>query len=93
MTLDDILLDIHALEQDLQSYERKYGVLSETFYESYASGEEDVLRILRQRRRARGRLVGAGLGSLGGSLRDLAAAQAAIPGCHPGCAPADARAL
>jgi hypothetical protein len=40
MTLDDILLDIHALEQDLQSYERKYGVLSETFYESYASGEE-----------------------------------------------------
>lgn len=40
MTLDDVLLDIHALEQDLQSYERKYGVLSETFYESYASGEE-----------------------------------------------------
>lgn len=40
MTLDDILLDIHALEQDLQSYERKYGVLSETFYESYTNGEE-----------------------------------------------------
>ena len=40
MTLDDILQDIHALEQDLQSYERKYGVLSETFYESYMNGEE-----------------------------------------------------
>ena len=40
MTLEDILLDIHALDQDLQAYERKYGVLSETFYESYTSGEE-----------------------------------------------------
>jgi hypothetical protein len=32
MTLADVLQDIHALEQDLQSYERKYGVLSETFH-------------------------------------------------------------
>ncbi len=40
MTLDDILQDIHALEEDLLTYERKYGVLSETFYESYISGEE-----------------------------------------------------
>ena len=40
MTLDDILQDIHALEQDLQTYERKYGVLSETFYQSYLRGEE-----------------------------------------------------
>jgi len=40
MTLEDILYDIHALEQDLQTYERKYGVLSETFYESYLNGEE-----------------------------------------------------
>ena len=40
MTLDDILQDIHVLEQDLQTYERKYGVLSETFYESYKKGEE-----------------------------------------------------
>ena len=40
MTLDDILHDIHVLEQDLQTYERKYGVLSETFYESYMKGEE-----------------------------------------------------
>jgi hypothetical protein len=40
MTLDEILQDIHAMEQDLQSFERKYGVLSETFYESYMNGEE-----------------------------------------------------
>jgi hypothetical protein len=40
MTLDDILQDIHVLEQDLQTYERKYGVLSVTFYESYMKGEE-----------------------------------------------------
>jgi len=40
MTLDEILQDIHALEEDLLTYERKYGVLSETFYESYISGEE-----------------------------------------------------
>lgn len=25
MTLDDIVQDIHVLEQDLQTYERKYG--------------------------------------------------------------------
>lgn len=40
MTLDEILQDIHALEEDLSTYERKYGVLSETFYESYVNGEE-----------------------------------------------------
>ena len=40
MTLDEILQDIHALEEDLRAYERKYGVLSETFYESYLNGEE-----------------------------------------------------
>lgn len=40
MTLDEILQDIKALEDDLNSYERKYGVLSETFYESYLNGEE-----------------------------------------------------
>ena len=40
MTLDEIILDIHSLEEDLLTYERKYGVLSETFYESYRSGEE-----------------------------------------------------
>jgi hypothetical protein len=40
MTLEDILLDIYALEDEMRAYERKYGVLSETFYESYVSGEE-----------------------------------------------------
>jgi hypothetical protein len=40
MTLDEIIRDIQALEDDLNSYERKYGVLSETFYESYLNGEE-----------------------------------------------------
>lgn len=40
MTLNDILEDIHALEQDLLTFERKYGVLSETFYKSYRNGEE-----------------------------------------------------
>lgn len=40
MTLQDILVDIHTLNDDLEGYEQKYGVLSETFYESYLNGEE-----------------------------------------------------
>ena len=40
MSLDDILHDIHVLEEDLTAYERKYGVLSETFYDAYLRGEE-----------------------------------------------------
>ncbi|MBN1956154.1 MAG: hypothetical protein JW900_14045 [Anaerolineae bacterium] len=40
MTLDDLLQDIYALEEEMRTYERKYGVLSETFYESYTVGEE-----------------------------------------------------
>lgn len=40
MNLEDILQDIHVLEDELQAYERKYNVLSETFYEAYTSGEE-----------------------------------------------------
>ncbi len=40
MTLQDIISDIHALYEDLEVYERKYDVLSETFYELYTSGEE-----------------------------------------------------
>jgi hypothetical protein len=40
MTLDEILRDIHALNEDMEAYERKYGVLTETFYESYINGEE-----------------------------------------------------
>ena len=40
MTPQEIIADIHALNEDLEVYERKYGVLSETFYELYQSGEE-----------------------------------------------------
>lgn len=40
MTLQEIIADIHALTEDLEVYERKYGVLSETFFELYQSGEE-----------------------------------------------------
>lgn len=40
MTLDEMIHDIHALEEDLLMYERKYGVLTETFYQSYIQGEE-----------------------------------------------------
>lgn len=40
MTLQDILEDIHALNEDLRVYELKCGVLSETFYEAYTQGEE-----------------------------------------------------
>lgn len=40
MTLDDLLYDIHALENEIRSYERKFGMLSELFYEAYANGEE-----------------------------------------------------
>jgi hypothetical protein len=40
MTIDEIVRDIHALEADLENYKRKYGILSETFYEAYSMGEE-----------------------------------------------------
>ena len=40
MTLREMLSDIHALEEELLAFERKYGVRSETFYAAYISGEE-----------------------------------------------------
>jgi len=40
VTLDQILADIHALEEELLEFERKYGLRSETFYAAYMSGEE-----------------------------------------------------
>lgn len=40
MNIRDILVDIHALEEELLTFERKYGIRSETFYAAYASGEE-----------------------------------------------------
>jgi hypothetical protein len=36
----DLLADIHALEEDLLGFERKYGLRSETFYPAYMNGEE-----------------------------------------------------
>jgi len=40
MTIRTILLDIHALEEELLNFERTYGVRSETFYIAYARGSE-----------------------------------------------------
>lgn len=40
MNLQELLADIHALEEELLAFERKYGVRSETFYPAYLSGEE-----------------------------------------------------
>lgn len=40
MTPYALLNDIHALEEELLDFERKYGVRSETFYAAYAAGEE-----------------------------------------------------
>ena len=40
MNLREILADIHALEEDMLAFERKYGIRSETFYAAYASGKE-----------------------------------------------------
>jgi hypothetical protein len=40
MNLCELLADIHALEEELLAFERKYGVRSETFYAAYQSGEE-----------------------------------------------------
>jgi hypothetical protein len=40
MILQEILSDIHSLEEDLLAFERKYGIRSEIFYAAYISGEE-----------------------------------------------------
>lgn len=40
MALYDFLMDIHALEEELLNFERKYGVRSEIFYAAYISGEK-----------------------------------------------------
>ncbi|HVM50316.1 MAG TPA: hypothetical protein VMU04_19970 [Candidatus Acidoferrum sp.] len=40
MDAQTLLADIHALEEELLAFERKYGVRSETFYAAYAQGEE-----------------------------------------------------
>lgn len=40
MNIRDILADIHALEEELLDFERKFGIRSETFYAAYVNGEE-----------------------------------------------------
>ncbi len=40
MNVRNILADIHALEEELLDFERKFGIRSETFYAAYSSGEE-----------------------------------------------------
>ncbi|MCP4211608.1 MAG: hypothetical protein GY764_09015 [Halieaceae bacterium] len=40
MKLEEILVDIHALEEELLDFERKYGLRSETLYAAYIQGEE-----------------------------------------------------
>jgi len=40
MNLREILTDIHALEEEVLNFERKFGIRSETFYAAYMSGEE-----------------------------------------------------
>ena len=40
MDLRALLTDIHALEEEILAFERKYGIRSETFYAAYAGGEE-----------------------------------------------------
>ena len=43
MTLDDLLYDIHVLEEEMRNFERKYGVRTENlFFEAYDNGEEPV---------------------------------------------------
>lgn len=40
MKIQEILADIHALEEEMLDFERKYGLRSETFYAAYMNGEE-----------------------------------------------------
>lgn len=38
MELQDIVQDLHALEERVRAYERKYGITSSDFYELYQAG-------------------------------------------------------
>lgn len=42
MELTIIVQDIHRLNHQLERLERKYGIMSHTFYEAYIAGEEPV---------------------------------------------------
>jgi hypothetical protein len=41
LTLEEILADLHAMEQELQKLEARYGILSEDFYRLYMRGETE----------------------------------------------------
>jgi len=38
MKLQDVIQDLHALEERVRAYERKYGITSSDFYELYQAG-------------------------------------------------------
>ena len=38
--LQGLITELHTLDRQLADYEEKYGLLSETFYDWYQSGEE-----------------------------------------------------
>ncbi len=40
MELVTLVQDIHRLSHEMERFERKYGVMSRTFYELYSTGEE-----------------------------------------------------
>ena len=40
MMLSEMIEDIHVCEEDMLMYERKYGILTKTFYAAYSAGEE-----------------------------------------------------
>ena len=40
MMLSEMIEDIHVCEEDMLMYERKYGILTKTFYESFMQGDE-----------------------------------------------------
>ena len=41
MSLEEIIKDLHALENEIQKLEEKYSLLSEYFYKLYQSGKLD----------------------------------------------------
>ena len=40
MELPTLVQDIHRLNHELERFERKYGIMSQTFYELYSAGKE-----------------------------------------------------
>ncbi|MEA3346228.1 MAG: hypothetical protein U9Q78_08350 [Chloroflexota bacterium] len=83
MELQKLIQDIHAMNQELEKFEEKYGMLSRDFYELYISGalrDEEIeevndygrwaayYRIKLQREEAYDRLIKKRLGKLRASV-------------------------